>query len=246
MAMPTQDELKLEAARAALGSIEAGMVVGLGSGSTATLFIKLLGERVKEGLKVRGIASSEDSAKLGAELGIPIIDFHEASEIDVAVDGADEVAPGLALIKGGGGKLLREKIVASASKKFIVVADASKLVNRLGRFPLPVEVIPMAQPLVTRRLESLGLPSKIRQAKDGSGDYITDEGNLIIDCAPTAIEDPAALGEKISAITGVVEHGIFVHFADLAFIAGDGGVKQYTRESRFELQQDPAGLDVVS
>jgi len=231
--MPTQDELKLQAAEAALSYIKSGMVVGLGSGSTATLFIKLLGEKVKEGLKIRGIASSEDSAKLGAEVGIPIIDFHRTSEIDVAVDGADEVAPGLILIKGGGGKLLREKIVASASKKFIVVADASKLVQRLGKFPMPIEVIPMAQPLVTRKLESLGLPSKIRQAKDGSGDYITDEGNLILDCDPTVIEDPSALGGKISAITGVVEHGIFVHLADLALIAGNGEVKQYTRESKF-------------
>jgi ribose 5-phosphate isomerase A len=229
--MPTQDELKLQAAQAALGFIKSGMVVGLGSGSTATLFIKLLGEKVKQGLVVRGIASSEDSAKLGAELGIPIIDFHETTEIDVAVDGADEVAPGLALIKGGGGKLLREKIVASASKKFIVVADSSKLVKKLGRFPLPIEVIPMAQPLVSKKLESLGLRSKIRQTRNGSGDYITDEGNLILDCDSTVIEDPAALGEEISAIIGVVEHGLFIHFADLALIAGDGKIEQYTRES---------------
>lgn len=229
--MPTQDELKLQAAQEALRFIEPGMVVGLGSGSTATLFIKLLGEKVKNGLKIRGIASSEDSAKLGAELGIPIIDFHQATEADVAVDGADEVAPGLALIKGGGGKLLREKIVASAAKKFIVVADSSKLVQKLGKFPLPIEVIPMAQPLVTKKLEALGLPSKIRQAKDGSGDYITDEGNLILDCYPTVIEDPIATGEKISAITGVVEHGLFIGFASLALIAGNGEVKQYTPDS---------------
>ncbi|ADV81904.1 ribose-5-phosphate isomerase RpiA [Terriglobus saanensis] len=230
--MPTQDELKLQAAHEALRFIEPGMVVGLGSGSTATLFIKLLGEKVKKGLVIRGIASSEDSAKLGAELGIPIIDFHSATEIDVTIDGADEVAPGLALIKGGGGKLLREKIVASASKKFIVVADASKLVQTLGKFPLPIEVIPMAQPLVSKKLELLGLHSKIRQAKDGSGNYITDEGNLILDCGPTVIEDPIALGEKISAITGVVEHGLFINFANLALIAGESEVKQYTRESQ--------------
>jgi ribose 5-phosphate isomerase A len=229
--MSTQDELKLHSAQQALSFIEPGMIVGLGSGSTATLFIKLLGEKVKQGLKVRGIASSIDSAKLGSELGIPMIDFHETAEIDVNVDGADEVAPGLALIKGGGGKLLREKIVASASRKFVVVADASKLVQKLGRFPLPIEVIPMAQPLVAKKLESLGLASKIRQAKDGSGDYITDEGNLILDCNPTVIDNPKALGEQISAITGVVEHGLFVGFADVALVAGDLHVTQYTRDS---------------
>lgn len=228
--MPTQDELKFEAAKVALSFIEPGMVVGLGSGSTATLFIKLLGEKVQQGLKIRGIASSEDSATLGAELGIPIIDFHEATEIDVAVDGADEIAPGLALIKGGGGKLLREKIVASASKKFIIVADESKLVQKLGKFPLPIEVIPMAQPLVSRKLQDLGLPSKIRQAKSG-GDYITDEGNLILDCDPTVIEDPISLGEKIAAITGVVEHGLFINFADLALVACSDVVRQYTRDT---------------
>jgi ribose 5-phosphate isomerase A len=229
--MSIQDELKLHAAEKALGFIEPGMVVGLGSGSTATLFIKLLGEKVKRGLKVRGVASSNDSANLGRELGIPIVDFREVTEIDVNVDGADEVAPGLALIKGGGGKLLREKIVASASKQFVVVADSSKLVEKLGKFPLPIEVIQMAEPLVTKKLSVLGLGSKIRQAKDGSGDYITDEGNLILDCAPTVIDDPERLGAHIAAITGVVEHGLFVGFANIALVAGESEVARYTRVS---------------
>lgn len=231
--MPTQDELKLQAAQRALDFIEPGMVVGLGSGSTATLFIKLLGEKVKQGLKIRGIASSEDSAKLGAELGIPIIGFDKATETDVTVDGADEVAPGLALIKGGGGKLLREKIVASASKKFIIVADASKIVQKLGKFKLPVEVIPMAEPLVTERLRALGYPSSIRQAKGGSGNYITDEGNLILDCDPMQVEDPEVLAAELDGMVGVVEHGLFLDMADLALVAGADSVVEYTPETKF-------------
>jgi ribose 5-phosphate isomerase A len=229
--MPTQDELKLEAAARALDFIKSGMIVGLGSGTTATLFIKLLGDKVHKGLAIRGIATSEASAKLGSEVGIPIIDFHVSTEIDVAVDGADEVASGLALIKGGGGQLLREKIVASAAKKFIIVADSSKLVKQLGKFHLPIEVIPMAEPVVTQKLERMGIPSTIRQSKDGHGDFITDEGNLIVDCAPMVIDDPVALGSKISQITGVVEHGLFTGMADLALIADSNEVRQYTRQT---------------
>jgi len=231
--MPTQDELKLLAAKRALDFIQPGMVVGLGSGSTATLFIKLLGEKVQQGLKIRGIASSEDSAKLGASLGIPVIGFTEATETDVTVDGADEVAPGLALIKGGGGKLLREKIVASASKKFIIVADSSKVVKKLGKFKLPIEVIPMAEPLVSERLRALGYPSSIRQAKDGSGNYITDEGNLILDCDPTQIDDPAALAAQLDTMVGVVEHGLFLGMANLVLVAGEDAITEYTPETKF-------------
>src|SRR5215475_9586467 len=174
-------DLKLHAAQRALQLVEPGMTLGLGSGSTATLWIKLLGERVRDhGLKVRAIASSEDSERLGRSYGIPFVNFEECKSLDLTVDGADEVAPGLALIKGGGGKLLREKIVASASKRFVVVADESKQVDKLGRFPLPVEVIPMAAPLVSDSLHALGFTPSVRV--DGGGKpYITDEGNLILD-----------------------------------------------------------------
>ena len=156
--MLSTDYAKELAAKKSLDFIEDGMVVGLGTGSTATRFIKLLGERVKRGLKIRAIPSSNTSKELAESLAIPIIDFQQCPEIDVAIDGADEIAPGLALIKGGGGALLHEKIVASASRRFIVIADSSKVVTRLGKVPLPVEVIPIASPLVARKLVANGNP----------------------------------------------------------------------------------------
>jgi ribose 5-phosphate isomerase A len=223
--MQSVDEAKTMAARKGLEFVEAGMVVGLGSGSTATQFIRLLGERVQAGLKVRGIASSRASEELAVSLGIPVIDFRACQEIDVAVDGADEVGPGLGLIKGGGGALLREKIVASASTQFIIVADASKVVRQLGRFPLPVEVIQMAEPLVSRRLEALGLRPAVRRAKDGSP-YVTDEGNFILDCACGEMDDPGRVAASIRAIVGVVEHGLFLKMASRALIADGSGVRE--------------------
>jgi ribose 5-phosphate isomerase A len=195
------------------------MTVGLGSGSTATIWIKLLGEKVRDqGLKIRAIASSDDSERLGRSYGIPILTFEECRKLDLTVDGADEVAPQLALIKGGGGKLLREKIVASASKRFLVVADESKQVEKLGRFPLPVEVIPMAAPLVTDELRHLGFTPTIRM-RDGRP-YITDEGNLILDCSGLLIDHPASMAARLDSIVGVVEHGLFLGMANLAIIAG--------------------------
>ena len=230
MGKEEQDRLKMEAAQRALALVEPGMKVGLGSGSTATIWIKLLGEKVQRGeLKLGGaIASSEDSERLGRSYGIPFTTFEETKELDLTVDGADEVAPGLALIKGGGGKLLREKIVASASKRFVVVVDESKVVERLGRFPLPVEVIPMAEPLVRRELQAIGFTPKVRGNKDGSP-YITDEGNLILDCSGMLIDDPAAMAAKLDEIVGVVEHGLFLGYAELVLIAGEGGVKERGR-----------------
>jgi ribose 5-phosphate isomerase A len=218
--MDPHEHAKEIAAKKALEYIEDGMVVGLGYGSTAMLFIKLLSERVQRGLKIRGIPSSKISEELARSLSIPIIDFHSASEIDVNVDGADEIAPGLALIKGGGGALLHEKIVASAAKKFVVVADSSKIVKRLGKFPLPVEVIPMAAPLVAAKLTALGIHPRVRQVPTG-GDYITDEGNLILDCNCGEIIDPPALAASIRAIVGVVEHGLFLNMATLAIVASN-------------------------
>src|SRR5215475_192288 len=219
-----RQELKLHAAQRALQLVEPGMTVGLGSGSTATLWIKLLGEQVREGrLKIRAIASSEDSERLGRSYGIPFVTFDEVGGLDLTVDGADEIAPGLALIKGGGGKLLREKIVAGASKQFVVIADESKQVEKLGRFPLPVEVIPMAAPLVKNSLEQLGFTPKIRTDQAGKT-YITDEGNFILDCSGLRIEDPDALARKLDSIVGVVEHGLFLHMASLAIIAGQNEV----------------------
>jgi ribose 5-phosphate isomerase A len=216
---PDQAAMKLRAAQRALEFVEPGMTLGLGSGSTATIWIKLLGEKVRDhGLKIRAIASSEDSERLGRSYGIPFVNFEECRQLDLAIDGADEVAPKLALIKGGGGKLLREKIVAGAAKRFVVVADATKIVEKLGRFPLPVEVIPMAAPLISDSLRDFGFTPTIRLNRDGTR-YITDEGNLILDCSGLLIDDPDALAAKLDSMVGVVEHGLFLGMADLALIA---------------------------
>jgi ribose 5-phosphate isomerase A len=212
-------EMKLHAAQRAMQLVEPGMTLGLGSGSTATLWIKLLGEQVRDhGLKIRAIASSEDSERLGRSYGIPFVHFDECRSLDLTIDGADEVAPKLALIKGGGGKLLREKIVASASKRFVVVADETKEVEKLGHFPLPVEVIQMAAPLVRDALRELGFTPTMRLNPDGTR-YITDEGNLILDCSGLLIEKPDELAAKLDSMVGVVEHGLFLGMATLALIA---------------------------
>ena len=224
----TQDEAKLLVAKRAVEFVEDGMRVGLGTGSTASLFIRELGKRVRQGLRVRTVASSEASQRLAEELGIDVRTLVELPELDLYVDGADEIACvagiGLALIKGGGGALLREKIVASASERFIVVVDDTKVVEHLGRFPLPVEVIRMALPLVEPKLERLGLHPRLRQAKDGSGPFLTDENNYILDCACGVIADPARVAAEIRAIVGVVEHGLFLGMSSLALVAGEGGV----------------------
>jgi ribose 5-phosphate isomerase A len=221
--MVSTDYAKELTARKSLDFVEDGMVVGMGTGSTATHFIKLLGERVRRGLKIRGIASSNTSKELAQSLSIPIIDFQQCSEIDVAIDGADEIGPGLALIKGGGGALLHEKIVASASRSFIIIADSSKVVTRLGKFPLPVEVIPTASPLVARKLVEMGIRSTVRRLNTGS-EFITDEGNLILDCQCGEIQNPDALAASIRNIVGVVEHGLFLNMAERALVSDGFGV----------------------
>ena len=226
MAHMTQDEAKMLAAQRAVEFVEEGMNVGLGTGSTATLFIKELGKRVQAGLQIRAIATSDASRELAQQLGIPITTFAETPVLDVNVDGADEVGPGLSLIKGGGGAHLREKIVASAAKRFIVVADSTKVVAQLGRFPLPVEVIQLALPLVQRRLQALGLKPTLRPARQGEGPWITDEGNVILDCHCGAIPDPETTAAQIREIVGVVEHGLFLNMATLALVAGENGVEE--------------------
>ena len=222
--MGSTDYAKELAAKKSLDFIEDGMVVGLGTGSTATRFIKLLGERVKRGLKIRAIPSSNTSKELAESLSIPVTDFQTCPEIDVAIDGADEIGPGLALIKGGGGALLHEKIVASAAKRFIIIADSSKVVTRLGKVPLPVEVIPTASPLVTRKLMQMGIRSTIRRL-DTDSDFITEEGNLILDCDCGEIQDANALAASIRNIVGVVEHGLFLHMAERALVSDGAEVR---------------------
>jgi len=222
----TQDEAKRLVAKRAVEFVEDGMAVGLGTGTTSRMFIEELGAKVKDdGLKIRCVASSDASHKLAESLGMDVTSLEDLPALDVYIDGADEVAPGLALIKGGGGALLREKIVASAAKRFIVVADSTKIVEHLGKFPLPVEVIKMALPLVERQLAALGLAPRLRKHPDGSL-YLTDENNYILDCHRGLIEDPAKTAAEVRAIVGVVEHGLFLHMASLALIAGDDGVSE--------------------
>jgi ribose 5-phosphate isomerase A len=223
----TQDEAKRLVAQRAVAFVEDGMAVGLGTGTTATMFIRELAIRVQEGLKIRCVASSDASRNLGLSLGMDVKTLDELPELDVYIDGADEVGPGLALIKGGGGALLREKIVASAAREFIVVVDSSKRVERLGKFPLPVEVVKMALPVVEPRLAGLGLNPRQRKAKNGDGPYLTDEGNYILDCACGVIEDPEVVAAEIRGIVGVVEHGLFLGMATLALVAGEDGVTEY-------------------
>ena len=222
--MRSTDYAKELAAKKSLDFVEDGMVVGLGTGSTATRFIKLLGNRVKRGLKIRAIPSSNTSKELAEALSIPVINFQQCAEIDVTIDGADEIAPGLALIKGGGGALLHEKIIASASRRFIVIADSSKVVTRLGKVPLPVEVVPIASPLVARRLMQMGFRSTIRRLDTGS-DFITEEGNLILDCDCGEIQDADTLAASIRNIVGVVEHGLFLHMAERALVSDGADVR---------------------
>jgi ribose 5-phosphate isomerase A len=220
-----RDAEKQAAARAAVQLIEAGSIVGLGSGSTATYAIQFLAERVRSGLKIAGIPTSQNTKHLAEQLGIPLTTLEENPRIDIDIDGADEIDPQLNLIKGGGGALLREKVIASASRLFIVVAESVKLVPHLGKFPLPVEVIPFAEPLIRRRIESLGAQVSLRTFAY-CNPYVTDEGHHILDCNFGEIADPAALDAKLHAIPGVVEHGLFIGMAKIVFVGKDGGVVQ--------------------
>lgn len=219
---------KEAAARASLQYVKDGQVVGLGTGSTAAYFIKLLGERVKEGLRVRGIPTSDRSRELAQSLGIPLITLDDCQEIAVTVDGADEVDPQLRLIKGGGGALLREKIVASATKQLVIVADASKQVPRLGKFPLPVEVIRFSQALVEKRIAALGADVCLRQNKDGTP-FVTDENNHILDCRFGEIGDADALARELSDMPGVVEHGLFIGMASVVVFARGNEIVELRR-----------------
>jgi ribose 5-phosphate isomerase A len=217
---------KAAAAKASLQYVKNGQVLGLGTGSTATIAIRLLGEEVRGGLKIRGIPTSKASHDLALQLGIPLITFEEAQQIDVTIDGADEFDPALNLIKGGGGALLREKVVASATQMQVIVTDSSKQVPVLGKFPLPVEVIKFAEPLITKRISDMG--ARVVRRQDATGKpYLTDEENYILDCHFGQIPDPAALGRTLSNIPGVVEHGLFIGMASVVLMAKAGSVEKF-------------------
>jgi ribose 5-phosphate isomerase A len=220
------DQEKQVAARAAAELVQPGSIVGLGSGSTASWAIRFLGERVRGDLKIVGIPTSQKTEQLAEQLGIPLATLDQHPQIDIDIDGADEIDPQLNLIKGGGGALLREKIIASASRRFIVVGDSSKQVVHLGKFPLPVEVIPFAQSLIGRRITGLGAQVSLR---GGANPFVTDEGHHILDCTFGKILDPAALANQLKAIPGVVEHGLFIGMAEMALIGKDGKVVQLHR-----------------
>ena len=228
---PKQSDLeKAAAAHASLRFVRDGMTLGLGTGSTASHVVRFLGEQVRAGLlsKIRGIPTSVHTGELAASLGISLTTLDECQDIDVDIDGADEFDPQLNLIKGGGGALLREKIIASASRQVVIIADSSKQVAVLGKFPLPVEVIPFAQPLVARKIAALGAAVKPR--KDAQGNiFITDEGHHILDCSFGQIPDPSALARKLSDMPGVVEHGLFIDLATVVLCAKGENVTELRR-----------------
>ena len=218
------------AAGKAIGYVKDGMTLGLGTGSTAYWAIQGIGELVKNGLSVRAVATSMQSEALARELQIPIVPFSEVDHIDLTIDGADEVDAQLNLIKGGGGALLREKIVAAATKFYIIIVDESKLVTKLGKFPLPVEIVPFAWELTNRRLTALGCTTRMRMADNKP--FLTDNSHYILDCSFGLIDDPGRLHELVSGITGVMEDGFFNNMADIV-IAGspDGDARVITRRS---------------
>lgn len=224
------DAYKRAAAAAAVEAVRSGMRLGLGTGSTARHFVELLAERVRGGLDIVAVPTSEETRRDAERLGIPLATLDEAPELDLTVDGADEIDPNLNLIKGGGGALLREKIVATASSRMVVIADESKMVPILGAFPVAVEVVRFGLAATRRAVEAAAAaagcagPAILRRSKDGHA-FVTDEGHWILDAALERIVDPGLLAERLAAIPGVVEHGLFVGIADTAIIGGPDGVR---------------------
>ena len=220
------EEQKRAAGEAAAAFAETGMIVGLGTGSTAAWFVKSLAERK---LDIRCVATSKATADLAAGLGMVLTELDAVAAIDLTVDGADEIGPGLSLIKGGGAALLREKLVWEASRRCVVIGDAAKKVTRLGAYPLPIEVVPFGHTSTARRLCDafaecdMGVAPRLRMRD--SVPVVTDNGNLIYDAACGAILDPAMLAEALKSVTGVVDHGLFLDLADQALVATDAGVE---------------------
>jgi ribose 5-phosphate isomerase A len=226
----TADSQKRAAAARAVEFVRPGMRLGLGTGSTARHFVELVGERVRAGLDIVAVPTSQATRADAERCGIVLTTLEETPELDLTVDGADEIAPDLNLIKGGGGALLREKIVAAASARMIVIADESKWVAALGRFPLPIEVAPFGLAATKRAVQNAIAPGvgpkplTLRQGKDGHA-FVTDGGHWIVDAALDRIDDPQTLAHALAAVPGVMEHGLFIGFAQLAILAGSDGVR---------------------
>ena len=238
----SSQDLKRLAAAQALEFVEDGMKLGLGTGSTAAIFVDLLGEKVKGGLRVLCVPTSEATRAQAESLGIPLSSLDETPYLDMTVDGADEMDEALRLIKGGGGALLREKIVAAASARLVIIADHTKLVVNLGKFPLPIEVVPFGLAATRNLVEQLagdaGCTGAIRQrmAKDGTP-FVTDNGNYILDCAFGEIGDPETLDDALKMIPGVVENGLFIGLADIGIVAGPDGVVVLTTDD-FDFEEE--------
>ncbi|MBZ9677646.1 ribose-5-phosphate isomerase RpiA [Mesorhizobium sp. ES1-1] len=222
-------QLKVEAARAALAHVTDGMRLGIGSGTTAEAFVRLLADKVANGMTIIGVPTSERTASLCRELGVPLSTLDETPELDLTVDGADEVDADLTLIKGGGGALLREKIVAAASGRMIVIADATKMVDTLGRFPLPIEVnrfgLRATEIAIGAAALDLNLSGAVTLRMTDGQAFVTDGGHFILDASFGRIPDTRALSNALHAIPGVVEHGLFIGLASAAIIAGGDGIQ---------------------
>jgi ribose 5-phosphate isomerase A len=231
--MDTETQKRAAAARA-LEFVRPGMRLGLGTGSTAKPFVELLAERVKAGLDVIAVPTSEATRALAERLGVALTTLDEMPELDLTVDGADEIAPDLTLIKGGGGALLREKIVAAASARMVVIADQSKCVPILGRFPLPIEIVPFGAGSTLRAIEVAVVeagcpgPMALRKGKDGLA-FVTDGGHWVLDAHLQRIPDPQELAARLAVIPGVMEHGLFIGLAGTAIVAGPDGVRLIER-----------------
>ena len=225
-------QMKIKAAEAALAHVEDGMRLGIGTGSTAEEFVRLLAEKVADGLRIEGVPTSERTARLCLELGVPLKSLEELPELDLTIDGADELDAQLRLIKGGGGALLREKIVAAASHMIIVIADETKVVETLGNFPLPIEVNPFGLAATRIAIEkvasALGLTGDIILRGAAKETFMTDGGHYILDASFGRIPDAEALSNRLHAIPGVVEHGLFINLASAAVIAGPAGARMLT------------------
>jgi len=229
-------QAKENAAGAALEFVEDGMVLGLGSGSTADIFIQLVGERIKEkGIRIQGVPTSEATARVAEQFGVPLLPIEHVERIDLAVDGADEVDPLFNLIKGGGGCLLREKIIAHAADRMAVIVDEAKMVENLGAFPLPVEVDPFGFTITAKKvfdaLRTSGARQweiRLREKPDGTP-FITDGGHYILDCDVASLADPADTAQRLVAIPGVVEHGLFINLASVVIVGGPEGAEVFER-----------------